>query len=348
VRSEAVPIRPLTGYRVRYSVRTMPASPRSAAWRWLPGTILLAGLLYLALRAVDWRHFSEILRHSEPAWLLVATLLQLGTYVCAAAVLHRGIAASDVHRPILSLIPLGLAKLFIDQVVPSGGLSGTVLVVRALERRNVPRGVATAAIVVNLLAFYAAYVIAVLYALWVLWHRHHGLHPALVLLFTLSAIYATTIPALILWIVYGAHRGIPKWVRRIRGFDAALQGIAEAPASTMRHPVLFLEATALQLAIVVLDALTLLALIRALGLDTTFPVAFTSFVLSSTAGTISLLPGGVGSFEAGSVASLRFLGLPLEVALAATLLLRGFTLWLPLIPGVWFARHEMVGTKVES
>ncbi len=325
----------------------MPETRRSIAWRWLPGTILLAGLFFLALRAVEWERFSELLRNAEPIWLLVGVLLQLGTYVCAAAALHRGIAASDVHRSIVSLIPMGLAKLFVDQVVPTGGLGGTVLVVRALERRKVSRGVATAAVVVNLLAFYGAYVLAVLGALYVLWDRN-GLHTAVVLLFTLFAIYATAMPVLILWIVYGAHKSIPDWIRRIRGFEAALKGIEEAPASTLRHPLLFIESIALQLGIIVLDAVTLLVLIRALGQDVTFPTVFTSFVLASAAGTISLLPGGLGSFEAASVASLRFLGLSLELALASTLLFRGYTLWLPMIPGVWFARHEMMGVKEKT
>jgi len=57
--------------------------------------------------------------------------------------------------------------------------------------------------------------------------------------------------------------------------------------------------------------------------------------------TVSLLPGGVGPFEAGSVAALRLLGVSLEVSVAATLLVRGYTLWLPMLPGLWLARREM-------
>jgi hypothetical protein len=34
------------------------------------------------------------------------------------------------------------------------------------------------------------------------------------------------------------------------------------------------------------------------------------------------------------------LGSPLEAALAATLLLRGFTMWLPMLPGLWLVRRE--------
>ncbi|MGE5176311.1 MAG: lysylphosphatidylglycerol synthase transmembrane domain-containing protein [Hyphomicrobiales bacterium] len=315
---------------------------RSGFWRWLPGTLILAVLFWLALRGVEWRRFSDLVRSAEPAWILAALVLQIGTYLCAAGVLHRGIAASDVRRPILSLVSMGVAKLFIDQVVPTGGLGGTLLVVRALERRAVPRGVATAAVVVNMLAFYAAYALAVLAALGFLWLGHR-FHPWILVLVTLFAVYATAMPILILWIVYGGPRRRPAWLHKVKGLDAALRAIEEAPASTLRHPALFVESIALQLAIVVLDAVTLDVLLRAVGHPTPFGVVYTSFVLASIAATLSLLPGGVGSFEAGLVASLHYFAVPLEVALTSTLLIRGFTLWLPLVPGVWFARREMMG-----
>jgi uncharacterized protein (TIRG00374 family) len=322
----------------------MPGRRWTALLRWLPGTALLAGLAIVALRQVEWARFSEILSRAEPAWILVAILLQIGTYVCAAATLQRGIKASGVSRSLLGLVPLGLAKLFVDQVVPTGGLGGTLLVVRALERRAVARGVATAAVVVNTLAFYASYALAVGGALAVLWLRH-GISRTILILVTLFGIYAVAMPVLILWIVYGGRRAHPRWLQRIPGLEKAITAMEEAPTSTLRHPMLFLESIALQLGIIVLDGLTLQALLRSIGHIASFQVVFTSFVLASIAATLSLLPGGVGSFEAGSVASLRYLGVPLEVALTGTLLLRGLTLWLPMLPGIWFARHEMMGSE---
>jgi uncharacterized membrane protein YbhN (UPF0104 family) len=53
------------------------------------------------------------------------------------------------------------------------------------------------------------------------------------------------------------------------------------------------------------------------------------------------VPGGVGTFEGTCVVVLRSHGVPLEAALAATLLLRGFTFWLPMAPGLWLARREL-------
>jgi hypothetical protein len=42
------------------------------------------------------------------------------------------------------LTPLGIAKVFTDQVLPSGGISGTMLEVRGLTGRRVPTGIAMA------------------------------------------------------------------------------------------------------------------------------------------------------------------------------------------------------------
>jgi hypothetical protein len=38
---------------------------------------------------------------------------------------------------------------------------------------------------------------------------------------------------------------------------------------------------------------------------------------------------------------LVLLGMPLEAALSATLLLRGLTFWLPMVPGILIARREL-------
>jgi uncharacterized membrane protein YbhN (UPF0104 family) len=54
---------------------------------------------------------------------------------------------------------------------------------------------------------------------------------------------------------------------------------------------------------------------------------------------------GLGSFEAVSIGMLRAMGVPFEAALSATLLFRGYTLWVPLIPGMFAARRQLKGKK---
>jgi len=61
----------------------------------------------------------------------------------------------------------------------------------------------------------------------------------------------------------------------------------------------------------------------------------------SMAATLGPIPLGLGTFEAACVGMLSLPGVAIETALAATLLQRGLTFWLPMLPGLWLARREI-------
>jgi Mg2+-importing ATPase len=82
------------------------------------------------------------------------------------------------------------------------------------------------------------------------------------------------------------------------------------------------------------DASTLWIMLFALAASVSLPPVFASFMLSSLARTLGPIPGGLGIFEAASVATLKLMGVPIAAGLAATLLFRGVSFWLPLLPGV--------------
>src|SRR5205085_1925345 len=124
--------------------------PKWVRAAWLPGALLLAALIAVALRYGESARFAEMLSRAEPIWLVVAAVLQLGTYFSTAVILKLGLKRSGTRVRMRSLVPLGFVKLFIDQVVPTGGIAGTVLIIRGLERRGIPVGLSTAAVVVSL------------------------------------------------------------------------------------------------------------------------------------------------------------------------------------------------------
>jgi uncharacterized protein (TIRG00374 family) len=99
---------------------------------------------------------------------------------------------------------------------------------------------------------------------------------------------------------------------------------------------------ALQLAIFVLDAITLGTMLRAIATPVDVAVVFTSFVVASMVATLAWVPGGLGTFEGTCVAMLHVHGVTIEAALAATLLARAFTFWFPMAPGIAIARREMM------
>ena len=285
--------------------------------------------------------YAKLLEQAKPFWLVVATLLQVLTYVCAGGVWQRALIRQGHSRSLLELVRLGVVKLFMDQAVPSGGISGNVLVARALKRRGLSPQSATATVLAGLIAFYIAYGLAVVAALVMLWRAAHVSRFIMILVTVFAALVGLFLWAL-LWVTRGNRERVPRWLRKIKPLEKLLSGIGDRPPHVLRDVVFFLEASGLQLLLIALDAATLWAILASLG--TTAPAAgvFAAFTMASVVAMISLLPAGLGTFDGTAIALLRAFRVPLEAAVAATVLLRGLTFILPLIPGFWFARHEAV------
>ena len=97
-------------------------NPWYARISWLSGLLILAAVVLVATRFTEIEHFVEIARAAQPAWLLAAAMLQATTYLCAAGVWHVTLRRAGITQRYWSIVPLGLAKLFADQVLPTGGI----------------------------------------------------------------------------------------------------------------------------------------------------------------------------------------------------------------------------------
>lgn len=307
---------------------------------WLFGGLMLAGVLLVVLHVGELAQFASLLRGAQPGWLLLAFAFQAATYPAAAGVWQRTLDAAGAPLPLRSLVPLGIAKLFTDQALPSGGISGAALLVRALARRGVSAAAATQTVLVMLASYYSAYLIVAFAALGLL-SLYHRANAALVTAATVLAVITIAVPALVLSLKRWGGAGPPAWLRRLPGFNVWFERISAAPTDVLRNRRLLAESLLLQLGVFMLDAATLWIAFRALGAPVDFTVAFVSFVLASVVGTIGLVPLGLGTFEATAIALLHGLGVTVEAAFAATLVLRGLTFWLPMLPGVWLARREL-------
>jgi uncharacterized protein (TIRG00374 family) len=306
--------------------------------------MLIALVAFTIGHASEARRFAVLAEHARPAWLALAFAFQLGTYACAGAI-WRAVASAAGHRLRLSqLARLSVEKLSIDQLVPSGGFSGNVVVIAAMRRLGLPAALATEAIVIDILSYYAAYAVVSAAAFAVLW-IHHGVTAHILWLAAATFALLAAVPSLAWWLL--RHRD---WqpgprlgrVRALRRVLAALEGVSP---DRVRDPKLLATAALLNLSVFLLDAATLWASLRATGTEVHVLTAFAALVVASLAGTFSLLPGGVGTFEAACTATLTLLGIPLEAALTGTLMLRGLTLWLPLVPGIALARRELAAGR---
>jgi Mg2+-importing ATPase len=265
-------------------------------------------------------------------------LLQLGTYYGEARIWQCGLERAGMRESLRHFVGLSLAKLFLDHTVPSGGLTGTLLVVRAFDRRGVPRSASMAAVVVMLVSHYLAHGLALIGAL-ALVVLHGDFTPYLLLPSLVFAVLAIGLPAGLL-ATSGGGRGLPAWARRVPLLRSALTALAEAAPEVARDGKLIAHCTALQLSVLLLDALTLWAMLLSLGIVVEPLPVCASYMLSTLARILGIVPGGLGVFEAVSVATLRALGVPVAAGLAATLLFRGLSFWLPLLPATVFAHRE--------
>lgn len=100
----------------------------------LLGILVLTGLvLFVVVHVGELERFALLLSHAEPSWLILAVILQAVTYLCA------GVIWQEVTRPRANSVPtralfrLSVEQLSVNQIVPTGGVAGNLLVFHAID-----------------------------------------------------------------------------------------------------------------------------------------------------------------------------------------------------------------------
>jgi uncharacterized membrane protein YbhN (UPF0104 family) len=212
-------------------------------------------------------------------------------------------------------------------------------VVRGLCIRGIPSSIATAALLIAAGSYYAAYLVVAVVAFGLLWLRG-GLTDGW---FVTSAIFIFMI-GLLVWAILAVARSdgrmLPKFAMRWHAAQRLKALWAQVRIEVMANRLVLGETIILQASVFLLDALSLYCTAHAVGAGVDFSAAFSSFMLASVVATVAPIPLGLGTFEATCTAMLHMQGSGMESALAATLILRGLTFWLPMVPGLWLLYRE--------
>ena len=322
------------------SSRPTEHASRMVWFSWLLGAAMLGALVVGVLQLSDAGHFERVFQQAEPGWLLVAVVLQGLTYVAQGQLYRTVLAAAGAALPLWDATKISLTKLFIDQALPSSGFSGAVAVVAMLQRRGIELSQVSSCFIVSVSSYFAAYLLALAAALVVAVGSGHGslaviaTSAAFMLFCCLMTIAAPLIAGL------GQSR-LARRLQNVRWMQRLLAMVLAADPHLTRSPALLLRASGYSLAIVLLDALTVWALLFAVGHSAPFTGIFASFMLASVLRSVGIVPGGLGAFEAASVATLSWAGVPLAAGLSATLLFRALSFWLPMLPGFWLSRKAL-------
>ncbi|NTW56388.1 MAG: flippase-like domain-containing protein [Chlorobiaceae bacterium] len=315
------------------------------------GFILVSAAAYAVVHYSEFSHFVVLLGAIDPAWLMVALFLQLATYIALAMVWKRTMQQDGVRFQLRRLVPLAVAKLFTDKAVPSGGISGIAFVFNALRQRNVAGEVCMRVMIMDILSFYTAEIIAAAGALFILW-QHHDIRKWMVVVAAIFLVVALFIPGAVFFLKQlGANDRLPAWIVRLPIVAPLIAFLSNVPQSREYkpnpRPLFFIEVTMYQLTVVILDAMKLWTMLQALGESVSVFLVFPCLVFASMAAMLSPIPLGLGTFEAVCTGLLVMFKFRLATALTATILLRGFTLWLPMIPGLIVTRMKS-GTPDEG
>ncbi len=317
---------------------------RFALWlTWLLGAAMFVTVVGVALHFTDVESFTRLLAEAEPQWLIAAFGLQALTYLAQGQVFRVVLKAGGQHLSLWEAGKLSLMKLFVDQALPSSGISGAFAVVASFLRLGFAKPLVLACLVLDVSGYFLAYVLSVGVALPVVIFQGHATAAVL------STCVVFVVVSLVLAVITPRLAGNAHLVARVpgQGFPIIAKSISlltGADRNLVRSHALLWRITLLELAIIALDSTTLWLLVRALGVSAPPLGLFAGFMLASVLRSIGIVPGGLGAFEAAAVVTLHWVGVNVAVALSATLLFRGLTFWLPMLPGLWLAHREWQST----
>lgn len=314
-------------------------SNRRTIMGWFAGALIFAGVMGFLLHVADIAELLAVLKAASPLWIAAALSCQLATYACAAAVWQVVTRRAGYRLDLPDLLKLAVMELFANQAIPTGGLSGSLLVARGLVRRSISSSIAVTALLIAALSYYAAYFLTAALAFVLLWSTGDlsGTWEWLSIMFAAIIILITV---LLVAVTITKGRWIPRSLLGRPLVARLAKALAKVRTDMASDPRVLGPTIFFQLAIFVLDATTLWFAVRALGVSIGPSPAFLAFVLASVVATVSPIPLGLGSFEGGCIAVLHVLGVSIEAALAATLIFRGMSFWMPMLPGMWLTHRE--------
>jgi putative heme transporter len=319
------------------------APPRRRRWL-LAGSVVVAGVggLTFVGRSTLTRSVT-VLAHLDVAWVPVAILAEAGSMAAFARSQRRLLRAGggpSLH--LTSLIAVTYAGNAISVSLPLAGPEFAAgFTFRELRRRGIEPAVAGWALAMSGVLSTAAFA-AVLTAGAVA----SGSPTAATLGFGGAAVaMVPTVVVLVALRDAGVRRRLERLIvaarrvwgrafhRDLGGAEAAFEGFLDQLAALRLPRLQYVEAFALAVGNWVADCLCLGVAVLATGTGVPWHVIFLAYGAGVAAGSLGLVPGGVGIVEAALTAALVGAGVKADHALAAVLVYRLISFWLVMASG---------------
>src|SRR5581483_9785 len=282
----------------------------------LLGIIVLSGYLVLT-QVKSLRPSLAIIRHARPLFVLLGVIGMMMT-LFVAAVIYQLLALHKLHYRKTLLIQV--ASGFTNRLLPAG-LGGIGLIAQYLRRQKHSTSEAITVIgmdnLIGVVGHFCLFFVAIGFS---------NVSSNTLSLPHISEI-ALLITASAALLVYSMKR-VRRYLRRLLG------QIARDLGRYKQHPFKLSLAICNSLLLTILYVGILWASARAVGIALSFPKVLVIFTAASIIGNATPTPGGIVGTEAGLFGGFLAYGFSGGTALAAALLYRLLTYWLPILPGV--------------
>jgi len=310
--------------------------------------VLAIIVVYLAIHYFSkFAAIEKLLLQMNPMWLLAAIFTQLVTYVFNALILKSFLSKEKLSLYLLSKISVVI--MFVNQALPTGGISGNGYIFNQLLKMKVPKSKALTALILESVCYYIAmFSLIVIFYSWYFFHSNH----------VNAGITSTAITGVIFYIVLCSvvlvisnHAAIAWILQKLRRFKKISNYIEKAKMSELYQQEegtvdMFIKhkngvglSILLQLGILFADMLTILAILKGFHASLPFPMMMLGLVMSLVVGALPISPGSLIVYESAMTYFFTVLGLPVHEALVVTLLFRFLTFWLPIPFGLVLYRN---------
>lgn len=309
-------------------------SRRQKVWALIWVAIAIAAAYFLIPELAGLQESLQSLNAVQPAWLLTGSALVALRYVLTAVSLR---AAVGHGVPFGTTLLVQVASGFVGRLTPEG-VGWLVLNQRFLELAGIGRTSALAAISLKVIAGALTRI---------------GIMAIVAFLVGASGGFTPEIPAVwpcllggLLVLVAGAFLArvvFPSAAARAR---ASVVSAARDSAAVFRQPAravaLFASSAGLPLSF----GLALWTSAIAFGADVSLIDLLAVYLAGTAVAAASPTPGNIGAVEITLSAGLTTVGVPSAAAVAAVLVYRLLTFWLPLVPGFFAFRYLQAQQRI--
>ncbi len=326
---------------------------------WIQLGLFLVFVGFVALVATQFASPDEFIdAFADAVWYwIVAAPVIFAVYFLLNALLYRlSFQAVEVETTTLHILPVMLASIFINALVPAGGAGAAAIFVEDAVERGQSGARAMAGVILVLVADLGTTIPFVIVGLIYLYHRGHvpdyytvgsALFVLIVLLLVLALWLAKAREAWMERFLAWAGKVINRLGGLFRRPNLLSESWAPRNARQFSYASTAITKHRRQLAQVLL-LITFLHLVSMAGLYSILlafhhpvgpGVLFAGFSISVVFYVVAVLPQGFGAVEGTMSLVLKALGVPSALAIETATAYRVFTVWLPLVAGYFFARR---------